>query len=875
MKSFKSLGAGLAALLCLFTMRAGAQQSRISTPIDNSRRTALIGHLHPKALPENDQGRVSPSLELPYVTMALAPSASQKADLDQFLAELQTPGSPNFHRWLTPEQYAARFGVSDDDLNQLTAWLQGQGLTVVSVAGGRNWIAVSGAAAQIEAAFGTEIHQYAADGETHYANAAEPSVPAALGGIVRAIRGLNDFRLKASARARPALSPDYTSASGAHNVAPNDLATIYNIAPLYAAGTNGSGQSIVIAGQTQITLSDIQQFRTNYGLPASVPQVILVPRSRDPGLSATDLAEADLDIEWSGAVARNASIIYVYAPDVMTAVQYAIDQNLAPVIATSYGGCEQETSTAEVATFRAWAQQGNAEGITWFAASGDAGGADCDDSQNSGLAVDVPASIPELTGVGGTEFQEGTGHFWNSANAAGDGSVLSYIPETAWNDSARDGSPSASGGGESILFTKPSWQTGPGVPADNARNVPDVALSASPEHDGYLVYTSGSVQVYGGTSFGSPIFAGIATLLNEYLVSTGQQPAAGLGNINPNLYSFAQTTPSAFHDITTGNNIVTVTCPTRSRTCSTAAVGYSAGPGYDMVTGLGTIDADTFITKWTSAGSGSPAPTAGATISLLSNLTTLSDADTVFLIATATGAGGITPAGVVQFSVGGSPLGSAALVGSAGTATATLAVTGSQLPLGSGTITAAYSANSATVTATVSLSVRATGSSSIGLPAIAGVANGASFKSTFAPGSILSLFGSTFSPSTTAAASVPLPISMAGVAVTVNGVAAPLYYVSAGQLNIQIPYETPVNAAVTVKINNNGQVGSKTITLAAAAPGIFTGPNLAVAPNGNAARGQIASLYITGAGVTNPAIATVPHHRPQCRSTICPRQHKP
>jgi uncharacterized protein (TIGR03437 family) len=730
---------------CAFMAAASAQQNRISRPIDERQRTTLTGHIHPKARPENDRGRVSPSLPLSYVTLMLAQSESQRADLEQLLSEQQTSGSPNYHRWLAPEEYAQRFGVSEEDLNKVAAWLQGQGLTIAAVARGRNWIAVNGSVAQIENAFHTEIREYFTDGETHFANAAEPSLPAALAGVVRTVRGLNDFRSKPAKRV-----PRYTSSKGNHYLAPDDLAAIYNMMPLYSAGIDGTGQTLVIAGQTQINLSDIQQFRSTYNLPANDPQIVLVPNSQDPGINADDLAEADLDLEWSGAVARNATILYVYAPDVMQAVQYAIDQNLAPVVSTSYGSCELESSTSDVMSMSALAKQGNAQGITWFAASGDNGGADCGDVRNSGLAVDMPASIPEVTGVGGTEFQEGSGQYWKAANDGDRASAVSYIPETAWNDSAQDGQPSASGGGASVFFPKPSWQAAPGVPTDNARHVPDVSLTASADHDGYLVYSGGSQAVYGGTSVPTPAFAGIATLLNQYLVSSGAQAAAGLGNMNPGLYSLAQTTPDVFHDITTGDNVVTVNCPSRFRTCGTTPAGYSAGAGYDQTTGLGSVDASKLIAGWNH----------GTHADLLTE------------------------------------------------------------------------------------------------PSITSIVNAASFKPAYAPGSIAAVFGSHLAPLAMSASNVPLPTSLAGVSATVNGIPAPLYYLSSGQLNIQIPYETPANTTATLSINNNGLVASQSFTVSRAAPAIFTSLSGALVPNGSAGRGQIATLYITGAGIVTPVIAT-------------------
>ena len=856
--AWKNCGA-LCALFCI-AGSASAQQSRITRAIDNQQRAILTGHIHPKAVAGDDRGRVSPSQRVTYVTLMLAPSESQQADLDQLLISQQTEGSANYHQWLTPDQYAQRFGASQDDVNKITAWLAGQGLQIAAVARARNWIAVSGDASRIESAFQTEIHQYEVNGETHFSNATEPSVPAAFGGIVRAIRGLNDFRMKTKSRLRNALAPRYTDSSGFNEIAPADFATIYDVSPLYAAGIDGSGQSIVVVGQTDVNLSDIRTFRSDFGLPAKDPQLMLVPNAQDPGISSGDVNEADLDLEWSGAIAKNATIIFVYSSDVIESAQYAIDQDLAPIVTQSYGSCELETPSSDAFSLQSMGQQANAEGITWFAASGDDGGADCGDSQNPGLSVDLPGAVPNVTSMGGTEFQENGGQYWSATNGANGESALSYIPETSWNDSAEDGSPSASGGGASTYFSKPSWQTGPGVPNDNARDVPDLALSASADHDGYFVFTQGQMQVYGGTSVAAPSFAGITALLTQYLVSIGSQSKAGLGNINPKLYSLARSSPGAFHDITSGNNIVTVPCGSRHFGCSNPTVGYSAGPGYDQVTGIGSVDVDKFVSAWsgkTIASTPAPPASSATSITLMTNLRTLVQSDAVALIATVTGANGATPSGTVQFSEGGDSLGSATLVGSGGSATATLTVNGSQLPIGSGVITASYGEGfSSSLSASVTVSVSASGSNSNATPSVAGLANGASFQNTFAPGMLLAVFGSQLAPSTILASSVPLPVSAAGVAATVNGVAAPLFYVSPDQLNIQIPYQTPVNTPVTLNINNNGVVATYPLTVVSSAPGIFTDATGGLVPQSSAAIATVVSIYLTGAGTVNPQIAT-------------------
>ena len=497
------------AILLLCASFAEAQQSRIVRRVDDGERVAMPGDVHPRARAEYDRGRVSPSLKLHSVTLALAPSDEQRAALERLLRDQQDPNSPDYHRWLTPEEYGQRFGASHSDIAQIAAWLESQHLTVNAVGRGRNWIAFEGAALDIERAFQSELHRYEVNGDIHFANATAPSVPAALAPLVQGIRGLNDFRLKPAPH--KAMKPDYNSGA-THYLAPGDFAAIYDIVPLYNAGFDGSGQKIVVAGQTQIDMADIVQFRSRFNLPVNDPRVMLIPNSIDPGVSSSDLGEADLDVEWAGAVAPRATVLYVYASDVLDAVQYAIDQNLAPVVSESYGLCEAEEPSSAPLMLQSWARQGNAQGITWFAPSGDSGAADCGDAQHPGLSVDVPASIPEVTGVGGTEFVEGGGVYWNTFNDANGASALSYIPEASWNDSARHGEPWATGGGASTIFAKPAWQVGAGVPNDNARHVPDVALTASADHDGYLVYTGGVLETFGGTSAPTPSFAAIAKI---------------------------------------------------------------------------------------------------------------------------------------------------------------------------------------------------------------------------------------------------------------------------------------------------------------------------------------------------------------------------
>jgi uncharacterized protein (TIGR03437 family) len=669
-----------------------AQENRITGPIDRSRTVLLRGNVHPRAQAQYDRGPVEPSFELAYVTLLLKPSPSQQSALEQLLAQQQDPSSPNYHQWLTPEQYAARFGLSPGDIAAIVSWLQSEGLQVNDIARGRHWIAFTGTAGLIDGAFHSAIHRYNVEGETHFANAAEPSIPAALAGVVSGFQGLDDFYPKPMYRMVPADDPAYNGSLGVHYLAPDDFATIYDLNPLYnLLGIDGTGQKIAIIGDTDIDLADIQNFRRRFNLPANDPQVVLY--GPDPGTNINNLGEADLDLEWSGAVARNATIVYVYSASVDTASQYAVDQNLAPVISFSFGGCEPSNSAA----FRAIVQQASAQGITWLAASGDSGAAGCDKAFSAaqpqatqGLAVTFPASIPEVTAVGGTMFNEGSGTYWSTTNSPNLGSALKYIPETAWNESSTSVGLAASGGGASILFSKPTWQTGPGVPNDKVRDVPDVALSAA-DHDGYAGVFGGRNVIYSGTSAPTPSFAGIVALLNQ----TQAQP--GLGNINPALYRLAQSTTNVFNDITTGNNIVS--CKPNSPNCQNGSMGYQAGPGYDQVTGLGSVDAYQLVTQWNNP--------AGSTITALTaDSTTVTVTGSVKLTATVkAAAGSATPSGTISFNVAGSSLGSTALTVSGGVASATLTVSASQLPIGAATVWAIYSGDGSFSSSSASLIV--------------------------------------------------------------------------------------------------------------------------------------------------------------------------
>lgn len=703
MKNALIRGALAGGLICFSTLVLQAQQDRISSPIDNSRTLILKSPINRIPRAQDDRGPVDPAMEIAYATLFLKSSAAQQAELETLLMEQQNAASPNYHKWLTPEQYAARFGLSRTDVAGIVQWLTSQGLRVNDVARGRHWITFTGTAAGVGRAFHTEFHRYITSGETHFANVSAPSIPAALADVVAGIGGLDDYDLTpANGKNLQAVPPDYTSSGGSHYLSPDDIATIYDLKPLYAAGFDGTGQTIAVIGNADLNLTDIRNFRTRFNLPSNDPQTLLV--GPDPN-STSNLSETDIDLEWSGAVARNATLIYVYARSVNTAAQYAVDQNVAPVITMSYGGCEQATTPV----LQPIAQQANAQGITWVASTGDVGAAGCERQEelpqaSKGFAVQIPASIPEITGVGGTEFDDANGTYWNTTTNANGGSAISYIPEMAWNDSVEYGYLASSTGGASIFFPKPSWQTGPGVPSDNARDVPDISLSASWDHVGYITYTGGSSGVYGGTSVGTPEFAGVLAILNQYLTSKGVLSQPGLGNVNPTLYRLAQTTTGVFHDIVKGDNIVP--CMQGTPSCSTGSFGFTTGSGYDQATGLGSIDVNNLVTNWNNGISTTTTLTASPAAIPLSG-------GTVQLTATVTAASG-TPSGIVNFLCNDISIGAAVLSGSGASASGTALVAAIQLSAGSNTVTAVYggsgSLNGSAGTAVVTVNPPAGGS---------------------------------------------------------------------------------------------------------------------------------------------------------------------
>jgi len=683
--------------------------------IDELSRVTLKANRHPLATAANDHGEINPDLPMQRMLLVLRPAAEPA--LRQLIADQQDKRSPRFHAWLSPEEFAAQFGASKSDLQTLAGWLESHGFRVNRIARGGLAIEFSGTAGQVTQAFHTAIHRYVVDGVEHLANAADPQIPAALAQVVAGIDTLNDFQKQPAIRVLGTATriadtsqwqPEFTypgPAGATHYLAPGDFSKIYNTAPLYKGGVDGSGESIAIVGRSNIFLSDVQIFRIAFGLPANDPQIIL--DGPDPGdLFGSEEAEADLDVEWSGAIAPHATIKFVVSASTNTtdgvdlSAQYIVDNDLAPVMSTSFGACEAELGQAEDVFYNNLWEQAAAEGITVVVASGDSGAAGCDNAYlgpaTHGPAVNGLASTPFNVAVGGTEFNENGNDstYWSATNGPDQSSVLGYIPEEVWSEICGDATQCgsltlfASGGGPSSIYAKPSWQAGPGVPTDGKRDLPDVSMAAAALHDGFLLCQEGicltdgegrlfNAEVIGGTSASAPTFAGIMALVAESAKSR-------LGQANFVLYQLAASENAAncnasgppqsscvFNDVTQGNNNV----PGQS--------GATAGPGYDLATGLGSVNAANLVAQWGSVALRS------STTSLTLSPTSFTHGQSVTAavnVAPAAGAG--TPTGAVALLTGGQGNLGDLNLGSLASGQITSAV--SSLPGGSYAVTASY-----------------------------------------------------------------------------------------------------------------------------------------------------------------------------------------
>jgi len=706
------------AMVLAFLGTTGVQAQRATVPsrvvntVNDADTVKISGNIHPYARPAYDRGAVADSQPMSRMLLLLQRSAEQERSLQQLLDQQQTKGSGSFHNWLAPDQFGKQFGPSDSDLQAVTDWLTTQGFQISKVSQGRTVIEFSGNVAQVRNAFHTKIHRFVVNGEEHFANASDPQIPTALAPVVAGVVALHNFPRRAQVKTRGAyrrntatgqLTPLFTYGNPANfAVGPGDFKVIYNI----PTGADGTGQSIAVVGQSNINLQDVRDFRTMFGLPAKDPQVIV--NGPDPGFVSLDESESDLDVEWAGAVAPNANVIFVTSQSALTdplvviggvdlSALYIIDNNIAPVLSESYGVCEAFLGTTGNAFYNAMWEQAAAEGITVVVSSGDSGSAGCDpdpsgSSPNAaidGVAVSGIASTPYNVAAGGTDFDSSTQNstYWNTTSGTVN-SALKYMPEIAWDDSnCAINYPTActsvdqngfdlvgAGGGPSNCaisttssctsgYAKPAYQQG-GITINTTgyttRLIPDISLFSSNGQNGVALVVCQSdanpsgascnlnspyqdFSLVGGTSAATPSFAGVVALVNQSQATT-QNPTPRQGNVNYTLYGLAKLdtnyttgkcaasvgqTPASgcvFNDVTKGN--ISVACQAGTLNCSnttssgfgvlvypagTTTPAFTAMTGYDLATGLGSINVTNLLAKW-------------STFSRTATITTLSNA---------------------------------------------------------------------------------------------------------------------------------------------------------------------------------------------------------------------------------------------------------
>lgn len=648
-------------LIAALPVAAQVASPLITSPIDNSVRARVPRSTHPLAISRYEVGPVEPNLPMQRMILVLKGSPDQETQLQTFLDSQQTKGSSDYHHWLTPDEFGARFGASQQDIQQVSNWLRTQGFTINQMAQSGRWIEFSGNVRQVQAAFQTQMKYYQIRGNMHLANGSDISVPAALSPVVGGVLSLHNFfkkplrtqafQVHRNAKGmlvpvRPGLTVN-TNAGTFHFLAPGDYAKIYDLNALYNSGLSGQNQTIAIVERSDINLADINNFRQTFKVPGLNTSMTI--NGQDPGedLLFGDGIEATLDTEWAGAVAPSANINVVVSGSTLItdgvdlSAAFIVENNLAPVLSISFGDCELDFGAQENAFWNALWQQAAAQGISVFVSSGDNGPAGCDDPNPSTLppsgivGVSGTASTPFNTAVGGTEFNENgqNATFWNSNNSQTDfSSAVGYIPEVVWNESCSPGQTNtdcqgqnffelfSSSGGASGIYAKPSWQSTSisGVPSDGARDIPDVSLAAAGGHDGYLICfetgdptndlnctssTDGSgnpiltnAGIVGGTSASAPSFAGIMAIVDQK--AGGRQ---GLANYV--LYSLAKAenfsscnsnnrtnpgtgTSCIFNDVVTGNTNIPF------------EAGFSATTGFDLTTGLGSVDAKNLVNAW-------------------------------------------------------------------------------------------------------------------------------------------------------------------------------------------------------------------------------------------------------------------------------------
>ncbi len=612
-----------------------ATRPLITEAVDESRLTTLKGNTHPLARAEFDLGTAESSLPMKRMLLVLKRSNEQESALRKLLDDQQDKHSPSYHKWLTPEKFGQQFGPTDADMQTITSWLQSYGFEVGSTKG-RTVLEFSGTAGQVQEAFHTTIHNYLVNGEQYWANSTDPQIPSALTPAVTGVKTLHNFLKKpaihVAQKTIPAKlvgksHPEFTGNTGLHALTPADYQTIYNV-PNNLAG--GAGVTIAVVGRNDLYNQgqDVGDFHNVLG---GVNALTIVVNGPDPGdAGGGEEAEATLDSSWAGGLAQGANIDFVVSGSTNTtdgidlSELYIIENNLAAIMTESFSHCEANTTSSDAQGTSLLAEQAAAQGITYIVSAGDAGAEGCDNLGETtavgGISVNVLASTPFTVAVGGTMFNEHgqNASYWGTNNSE-KGSALSYIPENVWNETCttqcqQDQPPLAAGaGGASIYFSKPSWQSGvTGTSNDTTRDIPDISLSAA-GHDPYLFCLEGSCvpnsqgEIYFravfGTSAAAPSFASAMALVDQaenygrqgaanyvlYRLAAAQQSAGT--QCNASNTSTLPNSACTFNDVTSGNNSVPgeTGYPTGD---------YSAATGYDLASGLGSVNVGNLVSNW-------------------------------------------------------------------------------------------------------------------------------------------------------------------------------------------------------------------------------------------------------------------------------------
>jgi subtilase family serine protease len=681
-----------------------SQANRISLNADLASRVPLTGHVPRWATPANlVAGGVDPATPLRLSILLRRSSAAHQA-FTQLLADQQNPGSPLYHHWISPTETGTLFGPTQTDVRKVVSWLESVGFIVRSIAPNRMTVEISGSVETATQGFQTTFSLYRPGSIALLAPNSEPLVPAALLPVVQFVFGLAEHHPSPTGGFdSPSAHPSYTNPTGGHSVTPADFATIYDLTTLLTTNTGatvgGKPQHVAILATSDADPADIQQFATSVA-SKSYNFTPIYADGVDPGYTNTQ-GEATADLERVLGTAPGVSADLVIGPTnnlsaLYDAAYYAVNTLQDPIITASFGACETDLGQGDIQTIDSLWATAAANGISVFVAAGDSGAAGCDTRDEGAPATQFLSTNGLCTSqydtcVGGTEFNDTANPsiYWSSTNTPGTmGSALSYIPEGAWNDPETNSLPKyvvlAGGGGASQYVSKPSWQTGPGVPADGVRDVPDVSFTASLTHDPYWVCIGGCGGAAAGTSCSTPSMAAIAALLNT-AAGTAQ------GNLNALIYRLANSpaASSIFHDATVASSGVTNCTVDTPSMCnnSTPAItsltgglaGYLLTSGYDQATGWGSLDVGNFIRA---------AVPVKTTLALTTNATQVATTQSFSTTATLNPAADsvAAPTGTVQFESNGVALApSVALANNSASTTLSLTTPGTY------TLTAAYS----------------------------------------------------------------------------------------------------------------------------------------------------------------------------------------